>query len=156
MNFLDELDNQEYKLTRWIVEEVLTIMNNLQIREIHESLSFNKLKKDKDNLIIKDPYVYFYEDFLASYDYDLRKSKGVYYTPPPVVNFIVRGINHFLSNVFQIKDGFADRKRVTVLDFATGTGTFLLEILRQIFEALPEKSGTVSYTHLTLPTNREV
>ncbi len=141
VNFLDELDNQEYKRTRWIVEEVLTIMNNLQISEIQESLSFKNLKKDQDNLTIKDPYIYFYEDFLASYDYDLRKSKGVYYTPPSVVNFIVRGINHILTTIFQIKDGFADRKQITVLDFATGTGTFLLEILRQIFETLPEKSG---------------
>jgi len=141
IEFLNELDNEEYRQTRWIVDEVLTIMNNLQIKEIHESLSFKKFNKDKDNLTIKDPYVYFYEDFLASYDYDLRKSKGVYYTPPPVVNFIVRGINHILSTIFQIKDGFADRKRVTALDFATGTGTFLLEILRQIFDNLPEKSG---------------
>ncbi len=141
VDFLDELDNQEYKLTRWIVEEVLTIMNNLQLNEINESLSFKKQQKDKDNLTIKDPYVYFYEDFLASYDSDLRKSKGVYYTPPPVVNFIVRGINDILLNTFKIKKGFAERKQVTVLDFATGTGTFLLEIIQQILETLPEKSG---------------
>ncbi len=141
VSILDELDNEEYKPIRWIVEEVLTVMNNLQLREIYESLSFKKLKKDKDNLAIKDPYIYFYEDFLAAYDYDLRKAKGVYYTPPAVVNFIVRGINNILINDFNIKDGFADRKRITVLDFATGTGTFLLEILQQIFDTLPEKSG---------------
>jgi len=116
-------------------------MNNLQINEINKQLSFKNKIKDENNIAIKDPYVYFYEDFLAAYDYDLRKSKGVYYTPPPVVNFIVRGINHFLTNIFQIKDGFADRKRITVLDFATGTGTFLLEIIKQILETLPEKSG---------------
>ena len=143
VNFLDELDNEEYRETKWIVEEVLTIMNNLDLRAIHESLSFTKKKKDKDSddIIIKDPYVYFYEDFLASYDKQLRKSKGVYYTPPPVVNFIVRSIDEILKKSFKIKDGLADRNKVTVLDFATGTGTFLVEVLQKIFENLPKGSG---------------
>lgn len=118
VNFLDELENEEYRETKWIVEEVLTIMNNLDLRAIHESLSFTKKKKDKDSddITIKDPYVYFYEDFLASYDKQLRKSKGVYYTPPPVVNFIVRSIDEILKKSFKIKDGLADRNKVTVLD----------------------------------------
>jgi len=141
VNFLDELENEEYRPIRWIVEEVLTVVNNLDLRAIYESLSFTKGKKDKDDFTIKDPYVYFYEDFLKAYDYDLRKSAGVYYTPPAVVNFIVRGINDLLKKSFDIKEGFADRKRVTVLDFATGTGTFLLEVLQQIFSTLPKGSG---------------
>ncbi len=143
VNFLDELDNDEYREIKWIVEEVLTIMNNLDLKAIHESLSFSKKKKDKDSddITIKDPYVYFYEDFLASYDKDLRKKKGVYYTPPPVVNFIVRSIDEILKKSFKIKDGLADRNKVTVLDFATGTGTFLVEVLQQIFENLPKGSG---------------
>lgn len=143
VNFLDELDNEEYRETKWVVEEVLTIMNNLDLRAIHESLSFSKKKKSKDtdNIAIKDPYVYFYEDFLSSYDKKLRKSKGVYYTPPPVVNFIIRSIDEILKKSFKIKDGLADRNNVTVLDFATGTGTFLVEILQQIFENLPNGSG---------------
>ncbi|MDZ7649809.1 MAG: N-6 DNA methylase [Cytophagales bacterium] len=143
VNFLDELDNDEYRETRWIVEEVLTIMNNLDLPAIHESLSFTKKKKNKDtdDITIKDPYVYFYEDFLASYDKKLRKSKGVYYTPPPVVNFIVRSIDDILKRSFKIKEGLADRSKVTLLDFATGTGTFLVEVLQQIFENLPKDSG---------------
>ncbi|MFA5782173.1 MAG: type ISP restriction/modification enzyme, partial [Bacteroidales bacterium] len=141
VNFLDELDNEEYRETKWIVEEVLTIMNNLDLRAIHESLSFTKKRKDAYDLTIKDPYVYFYEDFLAAYDKKLREAKGVYYTPPPVVNFIVRAIDDILVNTFKIKDGLADRTKVTVLDFATGTGTFLVEVLQQIFEKLPKGSG---------------
>lgn len=141
VNFLDELDNEEYRETKWIVEEVLTIMNNLDMRAIHESLSFTKKQKDSDNFTIKDPYVYFYEDFLAAYDKKLREAKGVYYTPPPVVNFIVRAIDDILINTFKIKDGLADRSKVTVLDFATGTGTFLVEVLQQIFDKLPKGSG---------------
>jgi hypothetical protein len=141
VNFLDELDNEEYKETKWLVEEILTIMNHLDLNAIHQSLSFNQKRKDIDNIPIKDPYVYFYEDFLAEYDTKLRKSKGVYYTPPPVVNFIVRAIDDILVDTFGIKDGLADRNKVTVLDFATGTGTFLVEILQQIFEKLPKDSG---------------
>jgi hypothetical protein len=141
VNFLDELDNDEYRETKWIVEEVLTIMNNLDLRAIQETLSFTKRRKDADDIIIKDPYVYFYEDFLAAYDKKLRKAKGVYYTPPPVVNFIIRAIDDILINTFNIKEGLADRNKVTVLDFATGTGTFLLEILQQIFDKLPKDSG---------------
>lgn len=141
VNFLDELDNEEYRETRWIVEEVLTIMNNLDLKAIQDTLSFAKKRKDADNIIIKDPYVYFYEDFLAAYDKKLRKAKGVYYTPPPIVNFIVRAIDDILIKTFKIKEGLADRNKVTVLDFATGTGTFLLETLQQIFDKLPRDSG---------------
>ncbi len=53
-------------------------------------------------------------------------------------NFIVRAVNDILKDTFGIADGLADRKRVTVLDFATGTGTFLLEILHHIFETTSE------------------
>ncbi len=141
VNFLDELDNEEYQETRWIVEEVLTILNNLDLAAIQDTLSFNKKHKDKDGFIVNDPYVYFYEDFLAAYDKALRKAKGVYYTPPPVVNFIVRAIDDILVDTFKIKDGLADRNKVTLLDFATGTGTFLVEVLQQIFEKLPKDSG---------------
>lgn len=141
VNFLDELDNEEYRQMKWIVEEVLTMMNRLDLRAIQETLSFTQKRKDADNITIKDPYIYFYEDFLAAYDKKLRQAKGVYYTPSPVVNFIVRAIDDVLVNTFQIQEGLADRKQVTVLDFATGTGTFLIEILQQIFEKLPKDSG---------------
>lgn len=145
VDFLDELDKEEYKEVKWIVEEVLSIMNNLNLGGLQESLSYKNwhrtLSKDMKDIVLKDPYVYFYEDFLAAYDKKMRKAKGVYYTPPPVVNFIVRAIDDILIDKFGIKDGFADRQKVTVLDFASGTGTFLLEIFENIFEKLPQKSG---------------
>lgn len=122
VDFLKELKREEYRETRWIVEEVLTIMNNLDLKAIQESLSFSKRKKDGEKTY--DPYIYLYEKFLAAYDKKLREAKGVYYTPPQVVNFIVRAIDDILINTFNIKDGLADRSKVTVLDFATGTGTF--------------------------------
>ena len=138
VDFLKELETEEYKNTRWIVEEILTVMNTLDLFEIKKNLSYNKQLTTLNSSLLthKDPYVYFYEDFLAAYDQKLRKSKGVYYTPPPVVNFIVRAINQILVDKFNIKVGLADDKRVTVLDFATGTGTFLVEILQQIFDTI--------------------
>ncbi len=144
VDFLDELDQDEYRGIRWLVEEILSIMNTLDLTAIHEDLAFSKRSgqlpspKDDRQLFAKDPYVYFYEDFLKAYDKDTRKGRGVYYTPPPVVNFIVRAVNDILKDTFDISSGLADRKRVTVLDFATGTGTFLLEILHHIFEATSE------------------
>jgi len=142
VGFLDELDNEEYKDTRWIIEETISIMNNLDLAELKKSLSFQlpesfKLSESSElSESYGDPYIYFYETFLAAYDSKLRKAKGVYYTPPQVVNFIVRAINQVLKNTFGIENGFAQSEKVTVLDFATGTGTFLIEILKQIFETI--------------------
>jgi len=141
VGFIDELENPEYQGIKWVIEEILTVLNNLDMPAIQKSLSFTKNQKDADDLSIKDPYVYFYEDFLAAYDKKLRKAKGVYYTPPPVVNFIVRAIDDILVNTFKIKDGLADRNKVTVLDFATGTGTFLVEVFQQILDKFPVGHG---------------
>jgi predicted helicase len=145
VDFLDELDKEEYREIKWLIEEILSILNNLDLAALREDLAFSKrqgrlfMQTEEERLLFaKDPYVYFYEGFLKAYDKHMRKSRGVYYTPPPVVNFIVRSVNDILKSTFGIKDGFADRKRVTVLDFATGTGTFLLEVLQQILEVVPE------------------
>jgi predicted helicase len=145
VDFLDELDKEEYRQIRWVIEEILSIMNNLDLAALQEDLAFSKRQgrlfpqtEEERLLFAKDPYVYFYEDFLKAYDKDMRKSRGIYYTPPPVVNFIIRAVNDILKTTFDIKDGLADRKRVTVLDFATGTGTFLLEVIQQILEVVPE------------------
>jgi len=138
VNFLDILeDRKEYQEILWIVEEVISIMNNLQLADIKKDLSFNKNKKQ---LSETDPYIYFYENFLAKYDSKLRKSKGVYYTPPEIVSFIIRAINDILKQKFEIKNGLANHKKVTVLDFATGTGTFFLQVIQQIFDEIPSQN----------------
>jgi len=141
--FLDELEKPEYKDTKWIIEEILSVLNNLDFDSIHKSLSFSNhyLFKEYDYLFAKDPYIYFYEDFLSAYDKKMKKAKGVYYTPPPIVNFIVRAINDKLVSVFNLKNGLGNRNRVTLLDFAAGTGTFLLEVFRNILEGLPANTG---------------
>jgi hypothetical protein len=145
VDFLDELDREEYREIKWLIEEILSIMNNLDLAALREDLAFSPRQgrlfpqtEEERLLFAKDPYVYFYEGFLKAYDKDMRKSRGVYYTPPPVVNFIVRGVNDILKGTFGIKAGLADRHRVTVLDFATGTGTFLLEVVQQILAETSE------------------
>ncbi|MDD4223611.1 MAG: N-6 DNA methylase [Candidatus Cloacimonetes bacterium] len=137
VGFLKELNRPEYSETRWIVEEVLAILNTMNLGSILKALSFDKRNKIADPETAKDPYIYFYEDFLAAYDKKLRKKRGVYYTPPPVVNFIIRAVNDVLKDTFGIAEGLADHKKVTLLDFACGTGTFLLETIRQILDATP-------------------
>jgi hypothetical protein len=145
VDFLDELDREEYRDIKWLIEEILSIMNNLDLAALREDLAFSKRQgrlfpqtEEERVLFAKDPYVYFYEGFLKAYDKDMRKSRGVYYTPPPVVNFIVRAVNDILKSTFGIQTGLADRKHVTVLDFATGTGTFLLEVMQQILDETSE------------------
>ncbi|MDZ7716676.1 MAG: N-6 DNA methylase [Balneolaceae bacterium] len=61
-----------------------------------------------------DPIIHFYETFLAEFDPDLRKSRGVWYTPEPVVNFIVRAVDDILKEEFNLKDGLADTSKTTV------------------------------------------
>jgi type I restriction-modification system DNA methylase subunit len=140
VHFLRELEQPEYADIRWLIEEILAIMNTLHLASIKQDLSFNKKlfpADDEERLFAKDPYVYFYEDFLRAYDKQMSKSRGVYYTPPPVVSFIVRAIGDVLKTEFGITEGLADDQRVTVLDFATGTGTFLLEVVHQILDNTP-------------------
>lgn len=94
-----------------------------------------------------DPILHFYEDFLYQYDPAAKKQCGVYYTPQPVVNFIVRAVDDILKTEFNLLMGLADTSkvhnmhRVQVLDPATGTGTFLAEAVRQIKRNLSGQMG---------------
>ncbi len=82
-----------------------------------------------------EAWLYFYQDFLATYDNSLRKATGSYYTPPEVVASMTRLVDEVLQSRFAKSAGLADDK-VTVLDPAVGTGTFLLEILRRMAETV--------------------
>ena len=90
-----------------------------------------------------DPIIHFYEDFLKEYDPELRKKMGAYYTPLPVVNFIVRSVDQILKKDFGLTQGFADtaklengKHKVQILDPAVGTGTFISATIRLIYENL--------------------
>jgi hypothetical protein len=105
----------------------------------------------------RDPVVHFYETFLAAYDPRLRELRGVYYTPEPVVSYIVESIDWLLREKFGLKDGLGDRSKITctrqendetiekethrvlILDPATGTGTFLFEVIENIREQFEKK-----------------
>ena len=106
-------------------ENLIDLFNNIDMTNILENFG--------QETRTEDPVIHFYETFLAAYQASLRKSRGVYYTPEPVVNFIVRSVNELLVNeeIFDLEYGLGNRK-VTILDPATGTGTFLYAVIKQI------------------------
>ena len=109
----------------------------------------------------EDPVVHFYETFLAAYDPKMREARGVYYTPEPVVGYIVRSVDTLLRRDFGMKDGLAHAKkiklkrpkahgkgeetyethRLQILDPATGTGTFLYAVIAKIREHFDGNAG---------------
>lgn len=138
----------------WAVDLLADILRRCDMGEILSE--FGKAIRQED------PVVHFYETFLAAYDPALRESRGVYYTPEPVVSYIVRSIDAILKRDFACPEGLADHSKVTVevpdmqpkggkvrrevhrvqiLDPATGTGTFLYETIRLIHESLKANRG---------------
>ncbi len=83
---------------------------------------------------------YFYEPFLAEFDPELRKQFGVWYTPPEIVKYMVARVDRALVENFGLPDGLAD-SRVVVLDPCCGTGAYLVETLRLIYERYKEQAG---------------
>lgn len=142
-----------------IDERIVTTVDNLA--DVFRATNVEALLKNfGKNTQTQDPIIHFYETFLAEYDPKLRKARGVWYTPEPVVNFIVRGVDEILKTEFGLKDGLADTSKTTikvqtdqpdrrtksgyveidkevhkvqVLDPATGTGTFLAEVVKYIY-----------------------
>ncbi len=117
VGLLKYIKKARYGKALWIVEELLSIINNIDLRAIQESLSFTNQKK-KTEEEYKDPYIYFYENFLSAYNPKLRKSRGVYYTPHSVVRFIISAIDDVLKNkqLFDIKNGIAGYEKVNFLE----------------------------------------
>uniref|UniRef100_UPI000C30402D type ISP restriction/modification enzyme n=1 Tax=Helicobacter pylori TaxID=210 RepID=UPI000C30402D len=121
-DFLKKLD--EIKEIQWLLNEILSSINHVDMDSILKDLNDDK-----------DPYLHFYETFLSAYDPKLRESKGVYYTPDSVVEFIINALDSLLKTHFKdaplgLKSAL-DNENIKLLDFATGTGTFLLEAFRK-------------------------
>lgn len=149
----------------WIVDELVRIFLASDVAQIMKD--FGKSTKQED------PVVHFYETFLAEYNPALRKARGVWYTPQPVVNFIVRAVDDILKTEFNLPQGLADTSKtkikvrahkfdnrskgkskitgeqdierevhkVQILDPATGTGTFLAEVVRHIHKKFAGQEG---------------
>lgn len=129
--FLDNLE--ELDSIKWLIEEIISIINHIDISEMIKELNKISQKDLLGDSLHKDPYLHFYETFLASYDPKLREIRGVYYTPASVVSFIINAIDLILQKDFNktgLNQAMSD-KAITLLDFATGTGTFLLEAFRK-------------------------
>lgn len=155
---------------KWIVDSLVDIFLACNVREI--------LKNYGKSTKMEDPIIHFYETFLSEYDPKLRKARGVWYTPQPVVDFIVRAVDDILKSEFGLKEGLADTSktkikvnlqatdkrykdniktveeeihRVQILDPATGTGTFLAEVVKHIHKKFEGQEGIWSNyveTHL--------
>ncbi len=137
------------KRIEWIVDALALVFRHTDMAAV--LTNFGKgAGKDQE-----DPIIHFYETFLAAYDPKLRKARGVWYTPQAVVNFIVRAVDDVLKDEFGLSDGLAsnakikvtidkaqvERHRVQILDPATGTGTFLAEVIRHIHGRFQGQEG---------------
>jgi predicted helicase len=157
----------------WIVDALADIFRATNVAAILQN--FGKATQ------MNDPIIHFYETFLAEYDPALRKARGVWYTPAPVVNFIVRAVDDILKAEFDLPQGLADSSKikikqkqftkattdqrsklkevevehevhkVQILDPATGTGTFLAEVVKHVYKKFASQQGmwsTYAENHL--------
>ena len=144
---------------RWILDDLVHIFQYADVKSI--------MSKYGRAAQMNDPVIHFYETFLAAYNPALRKARGVWYTPEPVVDFIVRAVDDVLKKDFDLKDGLTDESkiqltidhtpneqkksnkaiqtkdvhRVQILDPATGTGTFLTHIVKHIHKQFKNDQG---------------
>jgi len=145
---------------KWIVESLSEVFLACDVSELLKN--YGKATK------MEDPIIHFYETFLSEYDPKLRKSRGVWYTPQPVVDFIVRAVDDILKTEFNLPAGLADTSKTTIklntqqpdkrsptgykmydqevhkvqiLDPATGTGTFLAETVKHIHKRFVGQQG---------------
>ena len=121
----------------WMLDEIATLLR---------SVSTDMLRTAFDaRTHAEDPVIHFYETFLAAYDARRRVDRGVYYTPQPVISYIVRAVDALLKNVLQKRDGLADTDTL-ILDPATGTGGFLMEVLNHIRQHVIETDGSAAWS----------
>ncbi|WP_062326712.1 hypothetical protein [Treponema endosymbiont of Eucomonympha sp.] len=135
---------------RWIVDALADLFNCVAVEDLLKE--FGRARQY--------PYIHFYETFLAEYDPVMRKGRGVWYTPLPVVRFIVGAADDILKTEFNLPEGLADKSkvalpipqdggklkdcefhRVQILDPATGTGTFLAAVIDKVYEKFVNQQG---------------
>jgi predicted helicase len=117
---------------KWTIEDIANVLSVVGVKRIFSEYYHSGKGKD--------PVVYFYETFLSIYNPNLRERRGVYYTPEPVVKYIVNSLNEILKDKINIEGGLSD-KRVTVLDPAAGTLSFITEAVQCATKEFTEKYG---------------
>ena len=152
---------------KWIVDSLTDIFLACNVEQILKNYGKQFTSPTGGGQEGVDPIIHFYETFLSEYDPKLRKARGVWYTPAPVVDFIVRAVDDILKTEFDLPQGLADTSKIKVkrqtqnfdkktgkyteieeevhkvqiLDPATGTGTFLAEVVKHIHKKFEGQQG---------------
>jgi predicted helicase len=114
----------------WLVDDLAQVLAQADMAAVLQDFGKRTARED--------PVVHFYETFLTAYDPRVREMRGVYYTPEPVVSYIVRSIDYLLKTRFGRPNGLADEKTL-ILDPAVGTATFLYMVINEIYQAIAGK-----------------
>lgn len=155
-HFFDHIVGPNFdKRLEYIVNELCEIFSHADVQELmKEYFKVDLWGKAHSG---PDPVIHFYEDFLKEYDADLRKKMGAYYTPLPVVQFIVRSVDYLLEKKFGLSAGLANTSKtadgihkVQILDPAVGTGTFISAVIGRIYARIKkdkQEGRWPSYVH---------
>lgn len=164
-SFFDHIAGTSFpERLRFIVDELCEVFTHANVHELmHEY--FRKESLFGEVYETPDPVIHFYEDFLKEYDIKKKMEMGVFYTPRPVVQFIVRAVDSILKTEFGLEKGLSDTTKISidgkekdpktgkekkiqkeyhkvqVLDIATGTGTFLNEVIGHIYKDMKGQEG---------------
>lgn len=155
-NFFNHIAGPDFdKRLDHIVNELCTVFSHANIPELMKQYFKDDLWGNTTES--PDPVIHFYEDFLKEYDPELRKKMGAFYTPLPIVRFIVRSLDDILKVNFGLHEGLGDTSKssdgthkVQILDPAVGTGTFISAIIRIIYSRMlkrGQKGRWPSYVH---------
>jgi predicted helicase len=145
--FEDISNRSSEELGDKLISAIADIFVTLRAAKMETILQDFEQRTNQEDIVIR-----FYEDFLAAYKPKMRERRGVYYTPEPVVSYMVRSVDILLKDKFNKPLGLADPE-VMILDPATGTGTFLLWICQLIHtrfheerEAIIERVGDITWS----------
>jgi len=158
-HFFDHIVGPDFdKRLSYIVNELCEIFSVADVKKIMDQY-YSKTTLWGETKESPDPVIHFYEDFLREYNPEQRIKLGAFYTPLPVVRFIVSSIDYILKKDFNLKNGLSDSKKieipkivqgkktketvheVQILDPAVGTGTFLNEVIKHIHKSFKNQEG---------------
>ena len=120
----------------WILDDIVNLLRNVPKEMLSTAFAVQTPNAD--------PVIHFYETFLEEYDAKRRVDRGVYYTPQPIISYIVRSVDELLKKELGKADGLADSSAL-ILDPAAGTGGFLIEAFTHIHRYITDKYGSGSW-----------